>query len=780
MSGVAVLVGDGNGNGGQGEGGIRGLTAIPSNMKKTIQNIREITGKQHSDDDIYAVLKECSMDPNETAQKLLYLDTFHEVKKRRDRRKENLSSRKPEGSRSTQGRFARGGQDNGGRKNVAVRRENGINHITKNNAAPLSTKASAVIPNSPTNLSNGSVSHGPTSQSSVGGVINVPKGSSAVDVKKMGTAPPQYAAVAALAPAGSASGVKQGKSPSGADQLPLSATPATASAVDSSASDPVLMPAISQHPGPVSTAKQGTGSQGIATEPSDLQKNKHISRDVSELELSKNEKAASRTMSSMNKKRETSKSKAIQKNKVSETLQPSSSASEGSLAIRSSSDCASQSTQESVVPNEVIASDVATTTVEVISEPPAEVNVNDRQIVTFPNHFQVSEALKSGLTFGSFESTFGSSGKSIKGTGGDNDSSGVVESSQQTDQTAKEHSSNQIISSNAQEDFPDHPNSVSQPILEQVPPPEGNVSSAEAKDDQLNQEILSLPEVPQNPTIQNGPNHNLGLVSTMLGNQFVQFEGPETQTQEASRFSNFVNGNTPALSSRSPTPPIQSSVPPQSVPVLRQPYPANFIPYGHYYHPFYMPPIHQYLSHNGFPQQPSTGNVYLTPAPNASATGVKSSLPQLKPGANAGNPAHIGIFGSSFAPPVGHNPGSAVTSGSSTGIEDLSSSQMKENHVYTTGQLSEGSTVWIPGQDIPNLPVNSLYNFNPHGQPMAFSLGQAGHGAFAGLYAGQTLAAPSTLLQQSQAMAGAVETVAPPTGVFQQAQHPPINWISNF
>lgn len=76
MSGEALLAGDGNGNGGQGEGGIRGLTAIPSNMKKTIQNIREITGKQHSDDDIYAVLKECSMDPNETAQKLLYLGMY--------------------------------------------------------------------------------------------------------------------------------------------------------------------------------------------------------------------------------------------------------------------------------------------------------------------------------------------------------------------------------------------------------------------------------------------------------------------------------------------------------------------------------------------------------------------------------------------------------------------------------------------------------------------------------------------------------------------------------
>lgn len=54
-----------------GVGGSR--VSIPSNVRKTIQDIREITGKQHSDDEIYSVLKECSMDPNETAQKLLYL-----------------------------------------------------------------------------------------------------------------------------------------------------------------------------------------------------------------------------------------------------------------------------------------------------------------------------------------------------------------------------------------------------------------------------------------------------------------------------------------------------------------------------------------------------------------------------------------------------------------------------------------------------------------------------------------------------------------------------------
>ncbi len=77
-------------------------------------------------------------------------------------------------------------------------------------------------------------------------------------------------------------------------------------------------------------------------------------------------------------------------------------------------------------------------------------------------------------------------------------------------------------------------------MLEKVPPPEGIVSGADTKDDQLKQEILSLPEGPQNPTIQNGQNYNIGLVSTMLGSQHLQFEGTEPQTHEASRFSNFV------------------------------------------------------------------------------------------------------------------------------------------------------------------------------------------------------------------------------------------------
>ncbi|KAJ6824441.1 uncharacterized protein M6B38_381295 [Iris pallida] len=56
-------------------------------VRKVIQSLKEIVGN-HSDADIYAVLKESNMDPNETAQKLLNQDPFHEVKRKRDKKKE--------------------------------------------------------------------------------------------------------------------------------------------------------------------------------------------------------------------------------------------------------------------------------------------------------------------------------------------------------------------------------------------------------------------------------------------------------------------------------------------------------------------------------------------------------------------------------------------------------------------------------------------------------------------------------------------------------------------
>ncbi|XP_010542407.1 PREDICTED: uncharacterized protein LOC104815628 isoform X3 [Tarenaya hassleriana] len=63
-------------------------TGIDEGVRKTIKSIQEVLGN-HSDADIYAALKEANMDADETAQRLLLQDTFHEVKRRRDRKKED-------------------------------------------------------------------------------------------------------------------------------------------------------------------------------------------------------------------------------------------------------------------------------------------------------------------------------------------------------------------------------------------------------------------------------------------------------------------------------------------------------------------------------------------------------------------------------------------------------------------------------------------------------------------------------------------------------------------
>ncbi|CAA7016326.1 unnamed protein product [Microthlaspi erraticum] len=106
-----------------GDGGSR--VSIPADLRDTIKNISEVTGKKHSDEDIFTVFKDCFNDPHETAQKLLYLDTFHEVRGKREKKKENLVPIIQGRGRNGRRDFASDG--NSGR-NAAFRRQSGANH----------------------------------------------------------------------------------------------------------------------------------------------------------------------------------------------------------------------------------------------------------------------------------------------------------------------------------------------------------------------------------------------------------------------------------------------------------------------------------------------------------------------------------------------------------------------------------------------------------------------------------------------------------------------------
>ncbi|XP_015577034.1 GBF-interacting protein 1 isoform X1 [Ricinus communis] len=790
-SGGAGGRGGRGGGGGGGAGSVIGRVTIPETVRKTILSIREITGKQHTDEDIYSVLKDCSMDPNETAQKLLYIDTFHEVKSKRDRRKE-MSGTQGRGARSGRGNHSANHiySDTMGRRNAASRRENGVNQMKeKGPSTPLpvvqkintdsatnETKASAIIPNGSLNLPNGS-SHGCGPQLLTDGDVSVAMDGLVVDAKKPGEVP--------LLPSGTSSPpnqmsesvvqVQQGKSAPSLNHLPPPAISASVSGVYSSASDPVLASSTIRHPGAVGAIKREVDSQLRAAGHNHIQGNKHVLSDV-DSETSENEKAASNILHPVSQKEALSKPKSAEEDELSKILHPSSlSTDDHSLAFRSSSGD-THSSQESVTPLTAVVSSEDAQAEDSSPSSPEQTVPNGH--VIFPNHFKVPEALKSGLSFGSFDTNSGL-GSSNNGNACDINSADAVDLPHRIDETAKEPSlSNQSISSTVQVDHPDQPES-SQQTFDKLKSDGNAATTLDSKSDNSTQEMMMLPEGNQNPAFHIAPNYGFGIMPHMHGGHFVQFEKHETQSENPTASSS----PSPSLS---PTP-AQNSIAASPQPLLyRPPFPPNYFPYGHYFNPYFLPPMHQFLTHNGLPQQPATGNPYLTPA--APVPGVKFPLPQFKPGTSTGNSTPIGIqtlYGSFGSSPNGFNPGPAVTSGSAASNEDLSASQLKESQIYTTGPLNDISA-WIspPGQDVSSLHLNTLYHLNPHGQHLAFPHAQPGPSPFPGIYPQmQTIAAPSTvnpILHQSQALSATAETVGPASGAYQQPQLAQLNWNSSY
>lgn len=86
-----------------------GGSSITPEARKIIEGIKEIV-KGYNDEDIYEMLHECNMDPNETAQKLLTQGPFHEVKRKRDKKKENTSIQNSMDARPRSGNQGRGGR----------------------------------------------------------------------------------------------------------------------------------------------------------------------------------------------------------------------------------------------------------------------------------------------------------------------------------------------------------------------------------------------------------------------------------------------------------------------------------------------------------------------------------------------------------------------------------------------------------------------------------------------------------------------------------------------
>lgn len=869
--------------------------SIPNTVKKTIQNIKEIAGN-HSDDEIYAMLKECSMDPNETTQRLLYQDTFHEVKRKRGKKKENVNIRESADSRwrlGPQGRGGRSGRANDfprfnsqgpdagvGRNGISAK-ENGVNHgsdkagildlpVSQETESKETSFVASSLPgmaNGKVNTPNGSSILGPPSQMVSGGGTNF-----SMNFTKVRNAPEPHVNGKTAPPSG-VNISRERSTPNPKHIVP----PPSVLGVYSSASDPVLVPSVSRVPGAVGTIKREVRVQPAAVEPNSDVPTETISSTSQEIADS-----SQRTIKSLG----------VENSQQIELSEPSS--SQGGSTSRPSSNYGSRSQQISgpqkavgpgrewkakpmnsnaALPSgevamlkiETVTDEAGVESVPVLSESASgdaivplqkrleEVHFSESQHVIIPNHLHVAESERSGFSFGSFEAGFGVTSY-IGGHDAEKSSTQLSESPQETEEIAEEpFSSNQETPEDALEGDNSDDSQSPKDVVENASPEEANVSSSAVLDhDQPKLETVPPPGGPQFSVVHTVPTYStFGLMPPMLGTQFAPFDSSDPQVQQSfdpasyygqvyragtegdGRFSPLLtpaaatkfNGNIALLSSQagqspqesgdsliqstSPAPhvsqatgvmPSSISVTQQPVPVFRQPhgmhmphFPPNYLPYGSYYSPYFVPPptIHQFLSNTAFPQQPPSGSVYPPPAAAAAAaaTGIKYSLPQFKVGGTTGNPTHIGMqpgYAQFSSLPAGYSPSPASTTSNSTGNEDLVAPQFKENNVYITAPQSEGgAAVWVPapGREISGMQAGSFYNL-PQGQHIAFAPSQTGHPAFAGIYhPTQTMGGATVhpLLQQSQTMAGAVEMVGPPAGVYQQQpQRTQVNWTNTY
>lgn len=163
MSSSGSKTGGGNGSGGG------GLSEIPAASRKIVQGLKEIVNCPELE--IYAMLKECNMNPDIAVDRLLAQGTFHEVKSKRERRKEMKDTQESRsrgiGNGSNRGAKGGGSDRNVGRGHTqfstnehgkpAYKRPNGsvpplVNSATTSESTPQTTgKSMNHVPQSHSN-----------------------------------------------------------------------------------------------------------------------------------------------------------------------------------------------------------------------------------------------------------------------------------------------------------------------------------------------------------------------------------------------------------------------------------------------------------------------------------------------------------------------------------------------------------------------------------------------------------------------------------------------------
>ncbi|KAL8230269.1 hypothetical protein R6Q57_000047 [Mikania cordata] len=714
VAGGGVLGQKNEGEGSRIEGG-NGTQNLSAGVRKTIQSIKEIVGN-HSDADIYVTLKETNMDPNETAQKLLNQDPFHEVKRKRDKKKEVTSlkesvpmkPRKPtehlvQGTKpntySDRNPFRRAGfvrnNVSGRTRQFRVVRDNRmIQNETRESKPPA--KSSVVVTTKEPLTSTSSEKSSAEASKTLKSPVNPPFDSLSKQVKGISLAASgRRPLVSKVAPP-----IQVATKPHDSVTSPNSSVVG----VYSSSSDPVHIPSLaSRTAANVGAIKREIGPVGgRQSVPSGRSfNNQYSSRPHQQL-------VTHQKVPQSNKEW---KPKPSQKQSVTEVGVIGTPKKSTSSPAKTSKDLATEAAQlQDKIPN------------------------NKDQNVIIAAHIQVSETDRIRLTFGSLGIE-----SDLSQTSGFQEARRADESRAEplaSLSTSSHESSIDETTGSKQVELVDEQSSGSASPGSGISEPQltdrVESSSPQNMENYTNIGLVrqnSPSYVPSETHQQKGPSElpSFSAYDPQTGYDISYFrpasdEPLRSQVLQIPQegFSSHVANSIPATT----IPMVQQQAPvaAQMYPQVHLPHFANLMPYRQFLSPVYVPPMVMpgYSNNPTYSPHPSTGSSYVMMAgansPHVSANGLKYAIPQYK-SVQAGSPTGFGNFTS----PTGYALNTPGVVGSASGLDDSSRLKYKDGNVYVPNPQAETSELWMNPRDVPGMQSASYYmaGQSPHATYLA-------------------------------------------------------------
>ncbi|XP_076884997.1 uncharacterized protein LOC143534380 isoform X2 [Bidens hawaiensis] len=808
---------------------IEGTHNLSAGVRRTIQSIKEIVGN-HSDADIYTTLKETNMDPNETTQKLLNQDPFHEVKRKRDKKKEVTSfkapapvirSRKPteqqvqvkpaeqpvQGAKpntySDRRPFQRAGfvrnnvSDAGRTRQFRVVRDNRNNQNETKPPVKSSVNVTTKQPPVSTTPEKSSAEASKTQKSNVNpsSIDSLSKQVKGVSLAASGRRP----VVSNVTPP-----VHVATKPHDSVTSPNSSV----IGVYSSSSDPVHIPSLaSRPPANVGAIKREIGPVGVRRHPISENPAKPSSAQAAPVSNSKDHFKSFPAVSKTDQHTQSG---------VVESV-PSGRSFNNQHGNRSHQPFVTHhkvpQANKEWKPKPKPAQKPSVTEVGVIGTPkkptpspakiPKELTFGsfvvesdstpkqEDQNVIIAAHISVSEADRKRLTFGNLgvDSDLPQNSGFQEATRVDESH---VEPLARLSVSSTESSIDKSSESKHAELVDEQPSSGSvssgSGVLESQWTDRVESSSPQNMENYTNIDMVrhSSPSYAPSETHQQQSSSELPSFSAydpQTGYDMSYFRPASDESlrgqvlqipQEG--FSSHVANSIPATT----IPMVQQQAPvaAQMYPPVHLPHFTNIMPYRQFLSPVYVPPMVMpgYSNNPTYSPHPSTGSSYLMMAgansPHVSANGMKYAIPQYR-SVQAGSPTGFGNFTS----PTGYALNTPGVVGSASGLDKSSRLKYKDVNVYIPNPQAETSEVWMNPREMPSMQSASYYNMagqSPYHTGHGSFNAQSSHMQFPGLYHPPQPAAVANPLH----MGGNVGAGAPGAQVgYQQTQ---LNWSGNF